>query len=283
MEEDNKKTKYRLYIDEVGSPDTSRKANYRFENVYFGLCGIVISETEQEKLRNHFYELKNIVVKDKDLIQTVSIHRKEILDKRSHFSALQDTEIENIFNQKLLAIFKDVDFEIIFCAIDKHDHNATYNNPAHPYNYMFDIMLEKYVIFLEEKNAKGDIMIEGRGKKENTIMDTRMSNLSEHGILTAGRQLKVERLKNTLTSKHIKFVEKKDCVAGVELADLLAMPCLFHVLSGKKLKDFKKETFNYKIMDIILGQEKLKTRNTKFIYYDTVKRKEENKNTPLRR
>lgn len=36
-------------------------------------------------------------------------------------------------------------------------------------------------------------------------------------------------------------------------------------------------------MDIILCQEKLKTRNIKFIYYDTVKRKEENKNTPLRR
>ncbi len=281
MKEENQKTKYRLYIDDIGSPDISKKAADKFENIYFGLCGIVISESEQEKLRSHFYELKNIVVKDKDLVQKVSIHRKDILDKRSHFTALQDKEIQDIFNKKLLEIFTETDFEIIFCAIDKQDHNATYSNPAHPYNYMFDIMLEKYVIFLEERNAKGDIMIEGRGEKENKIMDIRMTNLSEHGILTAGRQLKVERLKNTLTSKHIKFVEKKDCVSGVELADLLAMPCLFHVLSGRDLKGFNKESFNHKIMDIILSQEKLKIRNTKFIYYDMVRKKEANKNTPI--
>lgn len=281
MKEENQKIKYRLYIDEVGSPDISKKGSDKLENIYFGLCGIIMSESEQEKLRNHFYDLKNIVVKDKDLIQKVSIHRKDILDKRSHFAVLQDKEIQDIFNKKLLEIFIEIDFDIIFCAIDKHDHNATYSNPAHPYNYMFDIMLEKYIIFLEEKNARGDIMIEGRGEKENTIMDTRMSNLSEHGILTAGRQLKVERIKNTLTSKHIKFVEKKDCVAGVELADLLAIPCLFHILGSNELKDFKIETFNYKIMEIILGQEKLKTRNTKFIYYDTIRRKDINKNTPI--
>ena len=260
------KEKYRLYIDEVGSPDMAQNKQDRFENIYFGHCGIVISESEQEKLRESFLGLKDVVVKDKDLSPNLPIHRKDILDKKGSFSALLDSEVENVFNNRLLETIKNVNFQIFFCALDKNNHNQKYKFPIHPYMYMFDLVFEKYVSFLEEIDCKGDIMIESRGPKENKILSERLSSIYESGIVAAGRQMDVIKIKNTVTSKNIKFVSKADCVAGIELSDLLAIPSLFYVLDKKGLKSFNIKSFNQKIVSILLESKKLKDGNIKFTH-----------------
>ena len=261
------KIKYRIYVDEIGTTHISKKDTEKFENRYLGLCGVIISESEQEKLRKAFLDLKNILQADKDLISKIYIHRKDILDKKGYFSILKDKNIEMDFNNKLLDIIIEIDFTIIFCAIDKIDHNKKYKDPVHPYLYMFDLLLEKYIYFLENNNGKGDIMFESRGKKENLLLEANLLKTLKSGHFIPNRWMDVNKIKDVITSKNIKFVEKVDSVSGVELADLLAIPCLFYILDKYKLKDFKKDSFNYKIKEIIYGS-KLKDNNIKFMFYN---------------
>lgn len=49
------------------------------------------------------------------------LHRKELVNKRYPFHQLRDPEIEQRFNEELLALLRELDYTVITTVIDKFD------------------------------------------------------------------------------------------------------------------------------------------------------------------
>ena len=97
---------------------------------------------------------------------------------------------------------------------------------THPYHYLMNILVEKYVQFLERKGAIGDIMPEGREGKD-ALLQTVYSGLRASGT----EYVNAVRIKAVLRGDKLKFRKKKDNIAGLQLCDLLAHPSHIYIRS----------------------------------------------------
>lgn len=255
--------KFRLYIDEVGTPQNPKKSDELFDN-FFGLCGVIVEESEQEILREYFSKLRTVVDEDKDNHTKIILHRKDILEKRGCFKVLIDENKQKTFNEVLTSCISNTKFHVLFCGLDKSSHMQKYESPMHPYSYMIIALIERYVSFLELHSAIGDIVVEKRGKQEDIILQEFYENIFLKGVYQVKR-VEPEKLKRFLTSKNLKFKDKTDCVSGIELADMLAVPCLFTLLKLLDKKAYREDTYNYKISSILLEQNKFITTESKII------------------
>ena len=231
----------RLYIDEVGNTSYPKTdPGQDFQKRYLGLCCVILKKANQPEYLEDFTQLRNIITTDVDEHGKIHIHRKDILDKRGYFKKLLDKDKEEEFNSKLLEVLDKKSFRVIFRAIDKFNHKKRYARPMYPYHYMIGSIVEEYVRFLEVINARGDVMIESRGKKEDDLLQ----EFFESFLKTGSSYCSPEKIANRIISKNIKFKEKSDNIPGLELADILAIPVLFQLLDKKKIRIFDKQSFN---------------------------------------
>lgn len=246
---------YRLYVDEVGSPNVSKKATRsdKISELYFGLCGILVSVEEYKKLVSGFKNLRHILCADVDEHSDIHFHRKEIVECSGYFSVLKNEEVKTRFNNELIRILKEVGFKIIFIGLDKYSHQSRYESPMNSYHYMMNILVEKYVYELERIDGRGDVMFECRGKTE----DRQLQNEFEHFYEIGSNYCSGERVQRSVTSRNLKFKSKDKNISGLELADILAFVSLVNLLDENHLREISKTSFNYEILKIIL---------TKFAY-----------------
>ena len=85
------------------------------------------------------------------------------------------------------------------------------------YHYCQEILLERFRLFLNINDAKGDVMFESRGGKEDMRLKKSFRQLMETGT----RYLKADELKACLTSLELKVKPKAANIAGLQLADML--------------------------------------------------------------
>ncbi|MFQ6116129.1 MAG: DUF3800 domain-containing protein [bacterium] len=111
--------------------------------------------------------------------------------------------------------------------IDKKAHVERYGVAAfHPYHYSLSAMLERYCRFLKFYNAKGDVLVESRGGKEDHQI-----KMAYRTVYHSGTQFRApDFFQKTLTSNEIKIKPKSSNIAGLQLSDLLAYPCKQEIL-----------------------------------------------------
>lgn len=213
--------RYRIYIDESGDHTYHKVDNP--EKRYLGLTGCII---ETEKYRVSFYprfeELKQRHFPHNP-DEPVIFHRKDIINRIGPFWRLQDSEREKAFNEDLLSFFGEMEYTIITVVINKKTHIDRYKESAyHPYHYCLGAILERYCGFLHFHNAKGDVLAESRGGSEDKQLKE-----AYRGIYNSGTQYRPPQFfHSVLTSKEIKIKPKIANIAGLQLSDLLAYPCL---------------------------------------------------------
>jgi len=91
-------------------------------------------------------------------------------------------------------------------------------------------MLEHYCGFLNFYNAKGDVMAESRGSKEDRLLKQAYRELYEYGTQSRAASF----FNKTLTSKEIKLKPKIANIAGLQVCDLLAYPIKQEILFENK-------------------------------------------------
>lgn len=222
--------KYRFYIDEVGNADLSASAqnpNHR----YLSLTGIIM-ELEYvdatvfpsvEGLKKRYFGSHA----DEPLI----LHRRELVRQKPPFQALRDPEIERCFSKELLGLLSVLDYVVITAVIDKFEHQERYKVWRHdPYHYCLEVLIERYVHWLERKGATGDVMAESRGGGEDKRLKKSFTRLVADGSIYVPPSKFTERL----TSKQLKLKVKATNVAGLQLADLIAHPSYRAVLARQQ-------------------------------------------------
>ena len=238
--------RYRLYIDESGDHTYSEES--KPEKRYLSIIGVAIeSEYYRQVFQPQLEALKQTHFPHSP-DEPVILHRKELIGKRGSFWRLRDSKREKEFNNDFLKFLKEMKYALFTVIIDKKTHIERYKESAlHPYHYCLVAMLERYCGFLNFYNAKGDVMAESRGGREDMQLKEAYRRIYESG--TQFRDL--EFFQNSLTSKEIKIKPKSANIAGLQMADLLAHPCKNEFLFEEKRIRRWKDVFGLKICKVI--------------------------------
>ena len=252
--------KYRIYIDEVGNSDMGSSEN--FNHRYLSLTGVIfdldyvsnVLSPEIEELKKRFFGSHP----DEPII----LHRKEIINKRFPFTALNNPTIEGEFNRVLLDKLKNWDYTVISVVIDKLEHMQQYSVWRYdPYHYCLAIIIERYFSFLKGSKATGDFMIESRGGKEDMRLKASFRKIMEEGT----QYKKSDDFNKVFTSKELKVKQKSANISGLQVADLLAYPSRTFMFNVFEIEKRTHRTFNDEIIEIL--KQKYYRKNEKILGY----------------
>jgi len=178
----------------------------------------------------------------------IIFHRKEILSKKHPFEKLRNPEIETEFNKTILDKLKKWEYSLITVLMDKKEHLDLYKIWRYDtYHYCLAVLLERYLFFLEEISAIGDVLIESRGGKEDRRLKDSFERLFEKGT----EYIEPSKFQRFLTSKQLKVKPKSANIDGLQLADLIAHPSRRQFLMQLDFVKKEKEIFGDQIIEII--------------------------------
>jgi Protein of unknown function (DUF3800) len=219
---------YRLYVDEVGTDDL---ANLEADNDrYLSLTGVAMKvDDARDQLEPKLNWIKSKIF-EHDPDEPLNMHRRKIMQFKGAFQALRDEEKRRRFDRALLRIFTICDYTVITCLLDKRAMlKQVHWHQRHPYHYLMEILVEKYVQFLERKQSVGDIMPEGRKKPNDPLLQDAYVTVRENGTYHVSAQ----RMAARLPALNLKFRYKADNIAGLQLCDLIAHPS--HMIIRQRL------------------------------------------------
>ncbi len=158
----------------------------------------------------------------------VNLHSRDIRKAYGAFSFMLVPEKRNAFIQELTGIMCCMEYTLFISAIDKQKHKAKYGaNAYNPYNMALKLNLER-VMDLMALNGETELPViaEARGKSEDNMLEIEFLRLMSSGTEYIS---KLSRLACPLV-----FRNKRDNVAGIQLADLCAHPCARHILKPEQ-------------------------------------------------
>jgi len=216
---------YRFYVDEVGTDDMTNldEDNHR----YLSLTGVAM---EVSHARDHLKPACDWIksnVFDHDPDDPLIFHRSDICQKKKKFGALRDDSKRALFDRAILRLLKSTNYTVISTVVDKKALAAKEewrNN--HPYHFLMDILVEKYVQFLERVKSRGDIMPEGRKGKKDQALQKAFLSVCDNGTYFVSKDRISTRL---TTTQNLKFRYKRDNIAGQQLCDLIAHPSHMYI------------------------------------------------------
>lgn len=239
--------KYRMYVDEVGNPDygSADNPNHRF----LSLTGVILSLRTVSGVLHPALEALKTEYFGQHPDEPIILHRKEMVNQTGPFIALRDQTIRGRFDRRLLQLLRETDYTVITVVIDKLEHRRRYTTWQHdPYHYCLEVLLERYVLFLNRCGFIGDVMAESRGGREDLRLKKSFARLCEGGTHFLNRQI-IDRV---LTSKQLKVKSKHNNIAGLQLADILAHPSRREILiENGKIVDQRENLVANEIIGIL--------------------------------
>jgi hypothetical protein len=161
----------------------------------------------------------------------IVLHRKELVNRRPPFENLRDADRETAFNADVLALLRESAYRVITVVIDKLEHRERYQVwRFDPYHYCLTALVERYVLFLRANAAKGDVLAEARGKRE----DMRLKDSFQRVYVGGSDFVPPGIVSAYLTSGELKLERKAKNVAGLQIADMLAHPSFRATLARRQ-------------------------------------------------
>lgn len=210
--------RYRLYLDESGDHVFNHldKPSHRF----LCLLGCWFRNPEYMAFHEAIEDFKRIHLPHHPDEPPI-LHREDIINRRGHFTYLQDATKRQAFDDALLEIIRAAQFRVVAVVIDKLALSQKHGDAAaHPYHLAIGFMLQRYCGFLNHINRVGDVMAESRGGREDRLLADSYSRVHTQGVWMSPALT----FQQALTSKQLKIKSKSANIAGLQLADLLGHP-----------------------------------------------------------
>ena len=210
--ENQKKSKYYLYIDECGDQNLE---NFNPEFPVFTLCGILVSRENKKKLENDFISLKQDFWGNEDVI----IHSRDIQRCKKEFQILIVPEIKNRFYERINEILSQNDsYIVVACTILKEPFIRLFSNSEDVYGLSLSYLLERSIFYVDDldENAIIDVIFEKRGKHEDRNLTQFYNKLRATGT----KWVTADRLCNRIGAFSAR--SKKENLIGLQIADLVA-------------------------------------------------------------
>ena len=210
-----------LYLDECGDQNLS---SFDPQFPIFTLCGVVVSEEQDELLADRINSLKRDIWNNTNII----LHSRDIRKCQNGFEVLFDLEVKKRFIESVNAISGDDIYIIICCAILKESYIRQYGKLNDVYGLSLSYIMERVVFYLDsvgKDNIELRTVIERRGKKEDKSLLNYYNQLLDRGTYWVS----VERMRKYFKRFDMRW--KSENIVGLQVADLVAYPITRHVLN----------------------------------------------------
>ncbi len=158
--------------------------------------------------------------------EAVILHAHEIRKEKGDFKFLFDRTVRERFLDDLTGLMERLPYTLIASAIDKPRLNHQYNDPGNPYAIAMQFCLERAYQYLHEQSGTDGmthVLVESRGKKEDADLELAFRRICD-GANYHGKRLPFEAI----------FVDKKQNLPGLQLADLVCHPIGRHLLKPEQ-------------------------------------------------
>lgn len=213
--------KFVLYLDECGDQNL---ASFDPQFPIFTLCGIVVSEEQDNVMSERIDALKSDIWNNTNII----LHSRDIRKCQNGFEVLFDLDVKKRFLQGINDILGDEGYTIVCCSILKEHFIRQYGKLNDVYGLSLSYIMERVVFYLDSLQLP-DIelytVIERRGKKEDSSLLSYYNQLLDRGTYW------VESLRMKKVFKKFDMRWKSENIVGLQVADLIAYPVTRHVLN----------------------------------------------------
>lgn len=254
-----RKSEYCLYIDELGTANTSDKNS----SLYI-LAGCSINESERQnmkiwadKIKFKYWGHENIV-----------FHSREIGRKENNFEIFRDGKIFRQFLKDLEEFLLHSKFKMFFIIVDKEKARRRAWNHVKIYKTTSDQLVKNFILILLSGDSRGKIVVESATAEKDFYFHKAIGY-----YLTAGiKDLKVDykKIQETLTS--ISFVTKNNFDIEEQIADLFAYAarCKYFGQLGKKVKSGIYEKMMLKLLKDKIFKNPRNAKDQKMKYFEEV-------------
>ena len=214
-----------LFLDESGDHNLSViDPQYPI----FVLGGVIVDEDYAKgPLNDALHEFKDEVFGRTDIV----LHTADITRNRNGFEAMKEAAFRDRFYSRLNELMRTLSYSVVARAIRKSDYLSRFGLAAlDPYLISLDILVEIFCFDVGDVRRGGTIVAERRDPILDRDLELAWSNLKIQGTRRIRGRVVRERL-STLS-----LFDKKDDVAGLQLADLVVSPIGRYVL-GKPTKE----------------------------------------------
>lgn len=213
--------KYYLYLDECGDPNL---IGYDKEFPIFTLCGILMSESQKAAVELQVRQIKESFFGRSDLI----LHSRDIRKRQNGFGTLSDNATRQAFYESIDQLMSQRLYTIVSASILKDEYTRRYGKLTDVYALALSFVMERTVFLLDsltQGHASLKTTIEGRGKREDNAL-----RVSYQRVLAAGTYwADSHRMLNYFGALAVR--QKKENIAGLQIADLAAYPIARHLLN----------------------------------------------------
>ena len=214
-----------LFLDESGDHNlTVIDAQYPI----FVLGGVILDEEYAVgSLENALNEFKIDLFGRTDIV----LHTADITRNRNGFEGLKDTAFREVFFSRLNKLGRNLSYSVVACAIRKKDYLSDYGLAAlDPYLISLDVLVEIFCFEVGNIGGGGVIVAETRDPILDQGLELAWANLQIQGTRRIPGKVVEERIPS------LALCDKKDNIAGLQLADLVVSPVGRYVL-GKPIKE----------------------------------------------
>lgn len=214
-----------LFLDESGDHNlTVIDDNYPV----FVLGGVIVDKDYAEgPLVEAFDDFKTRLFGRTDVV----LHTADIGRNRNGFEGLKDTGFRNRFYKELNLLMQKLRYEVVACVIFKKEYYDQFGaNALDPYRLGLRVMVETLCNAVGPSGGLGSIILERRGKLLDGDVEETWRLLRTRGSLYK----EADVIRDTIEGLDLR--DKKENIAGLQLADLVLTPIGRHIL-GKPDKD----------------------------------------------
>ncbi len=217
--------RYKLLLDESGDHGLN---NIDQGFPVFVLCGVLISDSEYQRMKQMLNELKIKYWGSSKVI----LHSRDIRKCNDEFQILFDLQVKDAFYKDLNKIMTDIDYTIIVGGIRKEDFIKKHGKLKDDvYEVALSFILERTIFCLDDKEDAEilEIGIEKRGPKEDKKLSAHIETIRSNGTY----YVNANRFRRRGSKPH--FFAKKENISGLQIADLLAYPIARHIIDPERV------------------------------------------------
>ena len=214
-----------MFLDESGDHSlTKTDPQYPL----FVLCGVLMDEEYHNRVATEaLNSFKQRLFGRHDII----LHTLDFTRNRAGFEAMVNHDFRIRFFKELEDLIHQLNFKLVACVIKKEAHLQKYGLHAlDPYMLSLSVLVERFIF--ECGAAGGTIVAESRDETLNNALELAYLDLKIKGTeFVAARKIRA-RIRN------FTIRDKKEDIAGLQLADVVATPIGRHVLGKTTYPDY---------------------------------------------
>ncbi len=228
---------------------------------YLGLTGVICNRQyiandigpSIEALKKEFWPTSPV--------GAVILHRKEILGRKGPFRILNDERTRSRFDERLLGLIESWEYTVLSVVIDKRTHRDRYAVPYHPYHYCLEILLERYVRFLDHQSQCGSVLAEARDPGMDESLKQEYLSILARGTGFRRTNIDASHYRLRLTNTQLRLDRKEANNPGLQLADLLAHEARAEILDHYGHVSLEPHPFQDRVIAAIRAKYYRRARN----------------------